>query len=136
MGNVGVSHDEAVFTHDCTAFGACTAVDGSAFANGGIVTYLGGGLFSGKLQVLRDAGYDSSGEDFASVAYARTVKDDGMGENAAIVADYNVFFHHHKRVYRYVSTDFRFRMDTCQGGYIHYGFHIALLVLPAVYARL
>ena len=80
VSHVRIGHDEAIVAYDRLAFGGCSAVDGDALAQGGVVSDLCGGDFTFELQILWDSGYDSTGEYLAVLADTGTVQNDRMGE--------------------------------------------------------
>ena len=61
MGNMGIGHNQAIVADNGFAFGGCSAIDGHAFAENGVVSDFGSCNFSFKFQVLRDTGNNGPG---------------------------------------------------------------------------
>ena len=68
--NMYTFHQQVVAANDCLSFGSRTPVDCHVLADGIIIAYLGGSLFSPEFQVLRDSTDYSSGKDCIPVADA------------------------------------------------------------------
>jgi hypothetical protein len=76
-----------------------------------MVANLGGGYFSHKLQVLGDAGNDSSRKDAAIVTNSCAIEYDHMGEYMTIVSYYYIFFYHGKRIDNDILSDLSIGMN-------------------------
>ena len=68
MGNMGIGHNQAIVADNGFAFRGCSAIDGHAFAENGVVSDFGSCNFSFKFQVLRDTGNNGSGKYLAIIA--------------------------------------------------------------------
>jgi hypothetical protein len=113
MRHMAIGHDQAIVPDDGTSLGGCAPVYGYTFADGGMVANLGGGYFSHKLQVLRDAGNDGARKNAAIVTNPCTVEYDDMGKDMTIVTYDYIFFNHGKRVDNYILPNLRIGMNNC-----------------------
>ena len=102
MGDMDIGHDERVAAHlgQELAAGLGAAVDGGALADGHPVTDFHPGDFALVFEVLRDGAHDGARKDGAVAAHFHIGEDDGVREELAAVADFDVVVHEH------VGTDF------------------------------
>ena len=92
MGDMGIRHDERVAAHlgQELAAGLRAAVDGGALADGHPVADLHPGHLAFVLEVLRDGAHDRAREDGAVAAHFHIGEDDGVREELAAIADFDV----------------------------------------------
>ena len=105
VGDMHIGHQQIVAADHRLAARRRTAGDGHAFADIVVIADLGGRILSLELQILRQAGDRSSRMDFATLADACTVVDDGTRADPAVVADSDVTRYIGKRFYGHVLAD-------------------------------
>jgi hypothetical protein len=102
---MAIGHNQAVVADNGMYFGSCTPIDGDTFPDGGMMSNLGRSDFTYKLQVLWNAGNNSSGKYTAIVPNPRSVEYDCMGVYVTIVTDNDILFYHCKRLDNYMLPD-------------------------------
>ena len=92
MGDMDIGHNERVAAHfgQELAAGLRAAVDGCAFADGHPVADLHPSHLTFVLEVLRDGAHDRAREDGAVAAHLHIGEDDGVREELAAIADFDV----------------------------------------------
>ena len=110
MGHMHIGHQQVVVSDNGLAAGGGATVDGAALTDAVIVTYLNGGVFACKLQVLWDCGDDSTRENFAVLADAGTGEDGHIGTNPSSVANLHVLIDGGEIRNLYVLANFGIRM--------------------------
>lgn len=90
--HMAVRHNEAIASDNGFALAERTTMNGSALADGGVVSDDGEGLFAVELKVLRDGSYDCRGEDTAVLADSGTMHDAGIGHNDRTGSDFHIIF--------------------------------------------
>lgn len=74
MSHVHALHEQIVAAHHCLSLGCRTAVDGDILAYLVVVPYLGRGVLTPELEVLRNGTDDSSREEDVAIADTRSVE--------------------------------------------------------------
>jgi hypothetical protein len=113
MGNMTVSHDEAVVANLSGPFILAATVDGYKLTDGGIVADLYGSIFSFVFQVLGNSGNHSSRENAAVVSYTGTFHDGYIAADPGAFADFYVLMDHAERVNLYIGGQFSVWVDVC-----------------------
>ena len=112
VGDMYVSHEQAVIPDNGFPFRCGSTVYSYIFAQGGVVSYFGSCFFSLEFEILWNGRNDGSREDGAIFTDTGAFENGRIWHNTGSVADDDIFVNSNKRPYFYVFT------DLCIGIYI------------------
>src|SRR5690606_4653286 len=115
VGNMAVSLDQTVLSNYSFPAVFCTAVNGYAFADGGIITNFGSSLFTRKLQILRNSGNDSSRKYTAVFTNSGTIHDGYIRAYPCSFSNDNIFMDSNKGLNNNIIGNFCLRVYVCEG---------------------
>jgi hypothetical protein len=105
VGNMAVSHNQAVITYGCFPAVSCTPVDGNKFTDGGITADLSRCFFTCKFQILWNGAQYSSGKNATVFADPRTIHDGNITADPGTLTDHYITMDHRKRIDFYIRSD-------------------------------
>ena len=113
MGDVGISHNQAVVAHLGDSFGGSSPINGGTFADGGIISDSYQRLFPLKLQILRHSGNHCPRKNLAILADMRAFQYRHIRTDTRAFLNHYILVYRHERLDHHIVRNLRIGMDVC-----------------------